>query len=135
MRNPYRVSQRPSEEPPKKRPLLCRIGLHFWGGWALDGCGVFWCTRCDRYFVAHVDKEPLETPSVLFAREEITVEGWRCDVYTMASPCERPAKFAVKHENDIVFFCSSCAENLAADEGPDVDIRPLSQFYNQVFER
>lgn len=49
----YRTNAKPPEPLPKKKPFLCRIGLHFWGGWALDGCGVFWCTRCDKHFITH----------------------------------------------------------------------------------
>lgn len=53
--SPYRTLATREPEPPKK-PLLCRLWLHFWSGTFYEtshdwGEWVLYCTRCDKKIV------------------------------------------------------------------------------------
>lgn len=130
----YRENAKPLEPPPKKKPLLCRIGLHFWGGWALDGCGVFWCTRCDKYFVTRAQTQPLKRPTIILSKREITVPGARCEGWGLGPPCTRRAELVVTvwPERTDHRLCEGCADRASWDEGPDVTARPIKGYAHEA---
>lgn len=128
--SPYRQNALPIEQPPKKKPWLCRIGLHFWGGWALDGCGVFFCMRCDKHFITNKQPDPSWTyGQMLISRRPIEVSGRRCEnTWKLSGACNAQASYLVQieHEGTSYVLCEYCMSQTMADEGPDVRVRPLT---------
>lgn len=127
MNSPYRTPAPPEEEPKKKRPWLCRIGLHSFGGWADDDClNVFWCTRCDRFYMSLVQgpnaKSPFNTPTSFFISfREVALDVQRCmgyDVYMrhmLEPPCAQMATHLVRHNSVTSFLCRACVDAFGED--------------------
>lgn len=125
MNHPYRTNATPYIPPPPKKPFLCRIGLHFWGGWALDGCSVFFCTRCERHFICRPPKNKDKAPPVLFSRQLVGVIGPICEGWMLGTPCRRRASMVVTVDDHPHLLCDVCTARAKWEEGPETVIVPM----------
>jgi len=124
--SPYRVSAKPEELAPKK-PFLCRIGFHVWGGWVLDGCSVFWCTRCEKHFFTNKHPEEVAAGDTVVSWRQVLGEVHLCENKWATEPCRNNATCLVQLYSGAGWvLCDKCTMHMIWGEDVETVIaRPL----------